>query len=724
MSMRALQQLTTLEASHPGRKMILWVSPGWPLLTGPAVQLDQKQQQHLFAAIVEASTELRRTRITLYNIKPLGATENTLRTFYYEQFVKGITKPYQVNVGNLSLQVLAVQSGGLVLSSSNDISAMLEQAFRDADAWYEISFQPASAEPNEYHQIEVRVDKPGLIARTRRAITRGRSAPENRSTRVSWAGIFETTMIRRFIPSVTLAVLAAVLLTASLAAQKPKTATTINPATMPRVGTIDERFQSYNVEMVEVTGGRFWKPYRAQSDTKPAPSQLANQPAGMSPSLFQYRPPINLTNPRLRKLAAALGPAYLRVSGTWQNSTYFQDSDDPPPQTPPQDFTSVLTRKEWKGVIDFSHAADAKIITSFAISPGTRDAAGIWIPDQASHFLAYTKSIGGSIAAAEFMNEPTFAMMGGAPKGYDAAAYARDVAVFVPFIRKTAADMVILGPGGVGEGVPLAPGPMPILKTEDLLRATASPAFNAFSYHFYGAVSSRCSQGTTIGTTPEAALSDEWLSRTGTVEAFYVDLRDRFMPGKPLWLTETGQAACGGDRWASTFIDSFRYLNQLGLLAQRGVQVVAHNTLSASDYGLLDENTYTPRSNYWAALLWRKLMGTTVLNSGDSPSPNLKLYAHCLRDTPDGVALLVINTDRNASLSLDLPAAAERYTLTASNLLDTTVELNGTELKLGSDDTLPPLTGTPTRPGKLTFAPASITFLAIPKANNATCRQT
>ena len=38
---------------------------------------------------------------------------------------------------------------------------------------------------------------------------------------------------------------------------------TVNPAKMPRLGTVDERFQSYNVEMVEVTGGRFWKPYAA-----------------------------------------------------------------------------------------------------------------------------------------------------------------------------------------------------------------------------------------------------------------------------------------------------------------------------------------------------------------------------------------------------------------------------------------------------------------------------
>src|SRR6476646_8142903 len=42
------------------------------------------------------------------------------------------------------------------------------------------------------------------------------------------------------------------------------------PASMARVGTVDERFESYNIEMVEVIGGRFWKPYLspAASDGK------------------------------------------------------------------------------------------------------------------------------------------------------------------------------------------------------------------------------------------------------------------------------------------------------------------------------------------------------------------------------------------------------------------------------------------------------------------------
>jgi hypothetical protein len=32
---------------------------------------------------------------------------------------------------------------------------------------------------------------------------------------------------------------------------------TLDPARMTRIGAIDPRYQSYNVEKVEVTGGRF-----------------------------------------------------------------------------------------------------------------------------------------------------------------------------------------------------------------------------------------------------------------------------------------------------------------------------------------------------------------------------------------------------------------------------------------------------------------------------------
>ena len=298
-------------------------------------------------------------------------------------------------------------------------------------------------------------------------------------------------------------------LVAIVSAQTPH----LNPATMPRIGTVDERFQSYNIEMVEITGGRFWKPFDSKPDssTGEAASQkqsTANQPGGMDPNLYQYRSPINLYNARLRKLAAALGPAYLRVSGTWANTTYFQAPDEPMLKSPPEGFKGILTRDEWKGVVDFSRAANAELVTSFATGTGTRDGSGTWTPNEANKLLEYTKAVGGHISAAEFMNEPTFAEMGGAPKGYDAAAFARDFAVFRTFARKQAANMLLLGPGGVGEGSQLVPASMHLVSTQDILLSTG-PVFDVFTYHSYGAVSSRCGSIVTDAATTEAkALSE------------------------------------------------------------------------------------------------------------------------------------------------------------------------------------------------------------------------
>lgn len=496
----------------------------------------------------------------------------------------------------------------------------------------------------------------------------------------------------------------------------------IAPSAMARVGSVDERFQSYNIEAVQITGGRFWKPYASAPAADSTARQTGSGPAGINPALFEYRSPIDLSNARLRKLAAALGQAYVRVSGTWMNSTYFQNSDEPAPANPPAGFNSVMTRQQWKGVIDFSHAVGAEIVTSFAISAGTRDAGGVWTPKVAQAFMSYTKSAGGSIAAAEFMNEPTFASMGGAPKGYDGPAYARDFAVFQAWAKASAPEMRIMGPGGVNEDRMKSSAVMPILASEEILKATG-PVFDIFSYHSYGADSSRCSAlGFGGGTTADAALTADWLSRAAVAEAFYAGVRDRFEPGKPMWNTETAQADCGGDRWAATFVDTFRYLNQLGSLARLGVQVEMHNTLNASDYGLLDEKTYEPRPDYWAAWLWHGLMGTTVLDPRPSPSPNLHLYAHCLRKQAGGVAVLAINADKDSSQTLRIPAEAERYTLTAEHLLDATVELNGKRLEPGADDALPVLSGLPVHSGTITLAPASITFLAFPKAGNASCR--
>lgn len=166
--MNALGQLMAFAGPIPGRKIVLWISPGWPIISGPQVYLDGHQANQIFNNIINVSTQLREMNLTLYNINPVGVTESLQRADYYESFLKGISKASQVQIGNLALQVLALQSGGLALESNSDVSGMMLRCLQDAKSWYAISFDPQPAEKrNEYHHIEVKVDQPGMVVRTR-----------------------------------------------------------------------------------------------------------------------------------------------------------------------------------------------------------------------------------------------------------------------------------------------------------------------------------------------------------------------------------------------------------------------------------------------------------------------------------------------------------------------------------------------------------------------------
>lgn len=467
---------------------------------------------------------------------------------------------------------------------------------------------------------------------------------------------------------------------------------------MEQIAEVDERYQSINVEMCEVVGGDFWVPY-SQIDT-------AKVRALGFAGLKQRIPSINLYDEKLRALSKALGPMYIRVSGTWANTTYFQDNDAPKMSQAPEGYENVMTRAEWKGVIDFCKAMDAKLVTSFANSEGIRDANGNWTAAQAAPLLDYTHSIGGEIHAAEMFNEPSHASHGGAPEGYDAARYAEDFAAFEAFVSQAAPEMKIMGPGSTGEGG-IIPGIDSTLTTDKILTASPAPEFEIFSYHYYGGVSQRC-----MGQlSPENALSEEWLSKTEEGLAYYKKARDHYLPNAPLWLTETAEAACGGNPWAATYIDSFRYLEQLGRLAKKGVQVVMHNTLAASEYALLEQDTHDPRPNYWAALLWSKFMGNRVYDA-TAPTDGPDLFVHNLKNAPNGYAVLLVNP-KDAEASFQIPADAVQYLLTANNMLSKEVKLNGEVLQLNSDDTLPEIQGKNVQAGELVMPSHSILFLTF-----------
>jgi VWFA-related protein len=167
-SIQTLDQLVAKMASAPGRKIMVWVSPGWPLLSDPNMQLDSKQKAQIFANIVSLSTQLPQARVTLYSVDPLGTADPLSRVSYYKDFLKGVSKSSQVQVADLGLPVLAVQSGGLAFNFNNDIASLLRECLSNSAPYYEISFAPPPADKrDEYHHLEIKVAKPGLTARTR-----------------------------------------------------------------------------------------------------------------------------------------------------------------------------------------------------------------------------------------------------------------------------------------------------------------------------------------------------------------------------------------------------------------------------------------------------------------------------------------------------------------------------------------------------------------------------
>jgi hypothetical protein len=458
------------------------------------------------------------------------------------------------------------------------------------------------------------------------------------------------------------------------------------------VATVDDRYQSYNIEMVEVTGGEFWKPYDA------GPGKVV-------------RPPIDLADKRIRNLAKALGPSYIRVSGTWANATYF-DPTGSAGEAPPDGFGGVLTGAQWKGVGAFAYAIGAKIVVSLAATNGVRDASGVWQLEQAKALLEVSVANHIPLAAAEFINEPSLPI--NVPAGYDAADYQRDFQAFVALAHEVMPDLKIVGPGATADLKALVIDPT--ITVDELMKASGS-ALDVFSYHFYPNVSKRC--GSTEPST--AVLTDEFLGRVGKARDFYAKVRDRYVPGAPMWITETAQAACGGDPWSAWFQDSIRYVDTLGRLARGDGDVVFHNTLAASDYALIDENGLVPRADYWAGVLWARLVGPKVLTvHAGADLPDLTTYAHCTAADAGGTAYVVVNASTTVTRTVAVGnGSVTTYQLTAKSLDARSTMLNGTVLKASADGTLPAMVGKKAD-GPVTIPPASVTYV-VDQAPNRAC---
>ena len=506
---------------------------------------------------------------------------------------------------------------------------------------------------------------------------------------------------------------------------KDQTAILLNTEALSPIHTVDERLVSYNIEMTEVTGGTFWKSYTPGQieGTEEFPPVKDIQNITAMAELMQHYPPINLYNERLRELAKKLGPAWVRVSGTWATKTYY-DLDDTTHGQAPEGYASVLTREQWIGVLDFVKAVGGKLLISVSNCAGDHPDGGPLDLTQAKKIFDFSHKYGVEIAAIEFMNEPNMMELSGAPAGYTATDYARDQDILYSWVRKNYPDCLLVGPcttgdpstvidknsKGFGAGIAAL---SKTCTTHELLEGS-KVKLDVFSYHYYNGVSERLASTAPDAHWPsELANSDEYLAVAPETAKAHAALRDKYVPGGQMWVTESGDAGGGGDTWASTYLDVLRTLNELGGFSSVTDGVIFHNTLASSDYGYLEYGSFKPRPNYFAVLLWNKLMGTTVYDCSNPDVEGAHIYCHSRRDKKPGVVYLIINNSLTDITTVELPKSAERYTLSAENMRSTVMQLNRQNLVVSGIADIPDLIPEKQDAGIVELAPGSCTFLVL-----------
>ena len=167
-SLRAVYSIAIERRGAPARKLLLWMGFGWLPVHGP-----ESYKDAAFPWLVELSTRIREARMVISEVT--ARTEPTASDFKdaYKDYLAGVRTPSELeergfgSYSHFALPVLAIQSGGLVLDELSEISRTIEHCVEDARVFYTMSFDPPyAAQPDEYHDLKVQIEAPGLSART------------------------------------------------------------------------------------------------------------------------------------------------------------------------------------------------------------------------------------------------------------------------------------------------------------------------------------------------------------------------------------------------------------------------------------------------------------------------------------------------------------------------------------------------------------------------------
>ena len=397
---------------------------------------------------------------------------------------------------------------------------------------------------------------------------------------------------------------------------------TFQPSTFARVGSVDERFQSYNIEMVEVIGGRFWKPYASKA-AAPRRPKSANQPAGLDPGLFRTPPahrPHQPPPPQTRRRARSCLPPRQRHLGQHHLLSGHRRSRARHSAQRLQRRAHPRRMEGRRRILQSRRRPDRNFLRHRMPARATIPARGL-PPRRRSSSTTPNPSAAPSPLRSSSTSPPS--PSAAASRRLRRSCLRPRFAVFQPFIRKASPDMIFLGPGCSRRRHDRSRN-MQMLSSTEMLDAIG-PSLRRLLLPLLRRSLQPCAPCMgAAATTTARRRTDRRLAHPHRHSRRLLRRPARQLRPRQTHLAHRNRP--DSLRWRPLGLHLPRQLplpQPDGPSRQTRRPGHLHNTLAASDYGLLDEKTYVPRPNYWAALLWHNPMGTTVLDPGASPAPSL-----------------------------------------------------------------------------------------------------
>ncbi|HUO86984.1 MAG TPA: VWA domain-containing protein, partial [Thermoanaerobaculia bacterium] len=183
-SIGALKELVGTLAGLPGRKAILYVSDGLPMVPGQDVYyaVDARFGGQGGAGILsdsfsyDASRDFRElanlanaNRVSFYTVDAAGLRLQSSFAAENARSNVNVMVDSSYNTNHQSpLRYLAHTTGGQVIINTNRVLPGLQRVARDFDTYYSLGFAPTHAANGRYHRLEVRVrDRRDLVVRHR-----------------------------------------------------------------------------------------------------------------------------------------------------------------------------------------------------------------------------------------------------------------------------------------------------------------------------------------------------------------------------------------------------------------------------------------------------------------------------------------------------------------------------------------------------------------------------